>query len=37
MSDRLFIMGGIEDEFILCPEIYYQWQYLNYFEFLLQN
>ena len=31
-------MGGIEDKFILLyPHVYYQWQYMNWFEFLFHN
>ena len=37
-SDRLFILGDIEINLVYCyPQRYYQWQYLSYFEFLLQN
>jgi len=33
-----FIMGDKEDKLFYCyPQIYYQWQYLSHFEFLLQN
>jgi hypothetical protein len=31
-------MGNKEDKLFYCyPQIYYQWQYLSHFEFLLQN
>ena len=37
-SDRLFILGDMGAILVYrYPQIYYQWQYLSYFDFLLQT